>query len=168
MGEEEVKYRLFDEPDDLQLVADWQVQFWWFLVAAGFILLVIAGVLFMKRRRKAGSGVSDEQVAYEEARQTLNGIEGEVGARAAATEVSLVLRRYLARSLGEPALFETQEETLGRHDSLVAFPEELRERLSGYFADLGRNKYALGSGESGDGRVFVAQGRDLLEELHRA
>lgn len=171
MAEEGAQFQLLDDPHDLRLVTDWQVQLWWFLVAAGLALLLTAGVLFfVRRKKKKESGISDREEAFVEAEESFGRIGGERGLRDVATEVSLILRRYLARSLGEPALFETQEETVSRHDGLANFPDELRGRVREYFAVLARNKYAVRAREGGDAEgaeALVAEGKDLLEEMHR-
>ena len=78
----------------------------WAWVVIGVAVAAIVGTVFFLRRAKAAAAdprhLRDE--AYARARRELEAVP-EGGIQAAATAVSLVLRRYLAAACGDPALF---------------------------------------------------------------
>ncbi len=167
MDENKDSFELIDTPQDIELVPTWQVEAWWFFVAAGLILLLVAGFLFLKRRRPAVDPHSEKAEAYLEAKSALS-VSGESGNRETAVEVSLILRRYLARSLNEPALFETHEEFIARHDGLVRLPEDVRTSTGEFFERLAAHKYAPEGGDAKARSALVTDGKSLLERIHHA
>ena len=67
---------------------------------------------------------------------------------------------------GDPALYETHEEWVARHDSMEAFGEDLKQQTQSLFARLAEWKYApddLGDEPS----AMVDQSRHLLEAIHQ-
>lgn len=85
--------------------------------------------------------------------------------QAAATHVSLSLRHYLAAVSKDPALFETHEEFVARHEALKNYSVENRELTQTLFHRLARLKY--GSNPVGDPQSLVSDARNLLEQLHQ-
>lgn len=88
-----------------------------------------------------------------------------VNARDAAVQASLILRRYLAVVARDPALYETHEEFVLRHDSLLEFSVEARSAVSVGFGRLAALKYTLETPTVTAADV-IAEGRALLKILH--
>jgi hypothetical protein len=137
----------------------------WAWVLIGLIVAAGVGVVFFIRRTQTTAAdprhLRDE--AYARAQHDLEAVP-EGGMQAAATEVSLVLRRYLATVCGDPALFETHEEFVSRHAALASYPEELRNVTAEGFSHLARLKY--GREANGDPVALFTAARQLLDRLH--
>ncbi len=86
-------------------------------------------------------------------------------ARDAAVQASLILRKYLALAAKDPALFETNEEFISRHDALQALTETAREASGIGFTRLASLKYAAEVPDLNPAEV-VNESRTLLETLH--
>ena len=138
----------------------------WAWVLIGLAVAATVGVAFFIRR--ANALASDprhlKEEAYELAQHELESVP-EGGLQAAATKVSLVLRRYLATVCGDPALFETHEEFISRHAALAGYPEELRNVAAEGFSHLARLKY--GREANGDPVALFGAARQLLDRLHQ-
>ena len=167
MDEAKDSLELIDTPKDIELVPTWQVEAWWFFVAAGLIFLVIAAILLLKRKRPVHDPLREKREAYSEAEAAMSGA-GKKSSREMAVEVSLILRRYLARSLSEPALFETHEEFIARHDGLASLPEDVRNATGEFFERLAARKYAPESAGTEATSDLVTDGKNLLERIHHA
>ena len=84
----------------------------------------------------------------------------------AATECSLILRRYLVALTGDPALFETHEEWVSRHDAIENLDADLQQQTRSLFSQLAEWKYA--PADHGDEpSVVIEHSRNLLEALNR-
>jgi len=138
----------------------------WAWVLIGLVILAIAGFAFFLRRTKTVEADPHHrrEEAYARAQHDLESVP-EGGMQAAATKVSLVLRRYLAIVCGDPALFETHEEFIARHASLSSYPEELRNVTAEGFSHLARLKY--GREANGDPVALFGAARQLLDRLHQ-
>lgn len=140
----------------------------WVWVAAAAALLAAAGLaIFLLRRRAARGGTADsmKQAAYRDALAALDDMTG-ASAREAAVRCSLVLRNYLVKALSDPALFETHEEFVARHDALQGLEPAARESARRCFANLSQAKYAPEGPARTPGEI-VDESRGLLETLHR-
>ena len=165
MEEKENAFELVESRDALELVPTWEVQAWWFL-AAGSALLVLALLIFLRRRAKVSPDPHKEKrEAYAAAKAELAAI-AESGSREMATAVSIALRKYLARSLNEPALFETHEEFIGRHEVLKDLPEDVRAETEAFFGKLAGMKYAPEDMPVDGSRP--EDGLAVLERIHKA
>jgi hypothetical protein len=161
---------LEENRDAMELVPSWEVEWWWYAVGVAvlilLILLILLVVMLMGRKVAVDVG-KQKRDAYKRALGRLAEMRDDMG-KGVAVGVSVELRRYLAESLGEPALFETQEEFVSRHDALAGFSEELKGDVGRYFGELAAVKY--GPVESG-GEVagdMVARGISLLERMYAA
>jgi len=140
-----------------------EMHWWiWGLLALAAIL-VIALLVAILRRSKQGPRV-DPSAARRRALAALAGIDPSKRAAEVATEVSLLLRRFLADTLGDPALFETHEEFLSRQASLDGLPEDQRQQTRDHFATLAHLKY--GPDTEADTTELLTETRQLLENLH--
>ena len=113
----------------------------WGLIGLAVVAVIAAAVILL--RRKTPGMVDPDRVREEAYRRALAELEGRSGEtmQQAATAVSIALRRYLAVVSGDPALFETHEEFVARHESLASYPEDLRKTTAEGFSHLARLKY---------------------------
>lgn len=138
---------------------------WIGLVVALVLLAIASGLLIWRRRHpRKPDPLALRRQAYQEATVALGKVAATT-ARAAAVQASLILRRYLAAALADPALYETHEEFIARSDSLKALVEPAREACQRGFASLAAIKYSP-AGDHGDPAGIVADARSLLETLH--
>jgi hypothetical protein len=122
-------------------------------------------LLRWRRRRRASRRPHAMRVlAYKDAAGSLDQISA-ANARAAAVQTSLIIRKYLARAAADPALFETHEEFIARHDALHSLTEPARAACASGFARLAALKYAPAVAAQ-DAAAVVAAARELLETLH--
>ena len=137
----------------------------WWAIGGGVLLLVLLA-WFLLRGRKPGmvDPVKTREEAYRRAAAEL-AAPAAGSMQEAATKVSLVLRRYLAVVAGDPALFETHEEFVARHESLASYPAELRQAAAEGFSHLARLKY--GREAAGDPAALFSAARQLLDRLHQ-
>jgi hypothetical protein len=138
---------------------------WAWLAIAGAALALVALTVFLRRDKRAAA---DPALAREQAyRAAVTELEAPPagGMQEAATRVSIALRRYLAAVAGDPALFETHEEFVARHEALARYPEDLRKTTAEGFSHLARLKY--GREASGDPATLLAAARQLLDRLHQ-
>ena len=168
MEEKNNSFELVETQEALKLVPTWEPQAWWFFAAAGLVVLLLFVVLLLLRSRKIAADPGRERrEAYKEAKSDFKDYHG-TNFREAAAWVSLVLRRYLAKSMSEPALFETHEEFVGRHDGLKDLPEDVRADVGRYFSFLAALKYAPEAGNEITADEITSGGAALLERIHRA
>lgn len=137
-------------------------------LAAAAVIVVLAGIgwWWWWRRRKpvAGGMVALRQVAFAEACAAMAAIST-ADVRDAAVLSSLILRKYLATAAGDPALYETHEEFVARHDALCALTPQVRAATAEGFSRLAALKYApvLPAAVAAD---VMADARALLVTLH--
>ena len=165
MEEKENTFELVESRDALELVPTWEVEAWWFLAAGGAILLIGLLVFLLKRTKVSHDPLKETREAYIAAKAELEAI-GEGGSRGIATAVSLALRNYLARSMNEPALYETHEEFVGRHQGLKDLPEDVRLETGTFFGKLAAMKYA--PEDMPMEGVIRDEGISILERIHQA
>jgi hypothetical protein len=139
---------------------------WWWLVAGIFALAVLLVVVMLRIRGKAQAPAAamQREAAYREAMAALAGT-APADARAAAVLSSLAVRKYLSVAAADPALFETHEEFIARHDALNAFKPEARAAAESGFSRLAALKYAPQQPAATSANV-IAESRTLLQTLH--
>lgn len=141
MEEKVNQLELVESQEALRLVPTWELQAWWFFAAVGVVLLLILLIFFLRRKKNLIHLQEIKKQAYSAAKIELAALCSE-DARGTAIELSFILRRYLARTMSEPALFETHEEFISRHDALAGFSAELRKEIGIFFTALSQIKYA--------------------------
>jgi hypothetical protein len=139
---------------------------WWWLVAVIFALVALLVVVMLRIRGKAKppSAAMLRESAYLEAVAALSA-NAPADARAAAVIASLAVRKYLSVAASDPALFETHEEFIARHDALNAFKPEARAAAETGFTRLAALKYAPREPDASPANV-IAESRSLLQTLH--
>lgn len=148
------------------LLPDPSLPLWaWGLIGLG-VIAVIAALVYFLRKKPVGM-VDPNRVREEAYRRAVAELEPKPAEtmQQAATSVSIALRRYLAVVSGDPALFETHEEFVARHESLASYPEDLRATTAEGFSHLARLKY--GPEASGDPVALYSAARQLLDRLHQ-
>ncbi len=141
----------------------------WMIWGATLILLLFVCLAVLALRRKAAAPPNPQslrQTAFNEAVAALAKIAAAVPTREAAVRCSLILRKYLATAAAEPALFETHEETISRHEALKGFSPEARMTTQAGFGRLAALKYAPEIPDIPASNV-VSESSALLKTLHQ-
>ncbi|MDC0087933.1 DUF4381 domain-containing protein [Akkermansiaceae bacterium] len=114
----------------------------WLIVALGLILLIGAIYWIYKART---SKAFQQKPSIDKARdeiQKLRDNADDMEPHTAATELSLIVRRYLAGAFSDPALFETNEEFTLRQSALPSLHTESRELVTQHLSKLSQLKYS--------------------------
>jgi len=168
MENDENSFELVENREAIELVPTWELHWWWLLVAAGAVLLLVVLIRFLRRKKVRSDPSRAKREAYRKSIEAFGGIEANGAGRDVAVRVSVILRAYLAESLGEPSLYETHEEFIGRHDALAELSDDTKEATADFFAELAALKYGPekpGNEVSGN---LKERGRVLLERIHAA
>ena len=164
MNEKSGNFELLEPASPEALVPDSWLEPWMILVAVLLALALLAVVILKKKKVARLDPLAVRQAAHAAAAAALDKI-GAVPAREAAVQSSLILRRYLSVVAGDPALFETHEEYVSRHEALKAFSEDARSAASLGFARLAAIKYAAETPDMATEQV-ISGSQTLLEILH--
>ena len=157
-------FELLEPRSPESLVPDSWVEPWMIVLLVVVALGLIAVLIFRKKIRSAPTPLGLRTLAFAEATAALDGID-EVAPREAAVRSSLIVRKYLSTVVKDPALFETHEEYVARHEALKNFSEEAREATRLGFARLAAIKYSPQAPDLDTPQV-LAGSRNLLEILH--
>lgn len=159
-------FEFIETSDAIELVPKREIEAWWFVAAAGLVLGIAFMVVRLLRKKQVADPGREKRLAYTDAITDFETASCG-GAQEAAILVSSILRRYLARSMGEPALFETHEEFVFCHDALKDLPEDTRGWVGKFFTRLAELKYAPVPVDA-ESTAILAEGRELLERIHAA
>lgn len=143
--------------------ASW-VEPWMIFTFILLILIVLAFFAFRKKRPVVLDPNAARIAAHTEAASALAAV-GVVTPREAAVQCSLIIRRYLSVVANDPALFETHEEYISRHEALKNFSEEARRSATLGFGRLAAIKYSPGTADLDTPQV-IAGSQSLLEILN--
>ncbi len=157
-------FELLEPPSPDALIPDSRVETWMIVVAALVMLGLLALFLFRRKKAAVSDPLAVRAAAHAEALAALGSIPAS-HTRDVAVQCSLIVRKYLSTAAADPALFETQEETLARHEALAGFTEEARAAAGAGFSRLAALKYAAEVPDVATGEV-IAESRALLETLH--
>ncbi|MFN5868426.1 MAG: hypothetical protein ACK46A_03745, partial [Akkermansiaceae bacterium] len=140
MADSKTKFELADSHEAMDLVPNWELE-WWHIVLSASILIfaIFLGYLFL-RKSKIQYPNQSKLLAYQDALSGLEKLDASIG-KENVIIVSLVLRQYLAKAMNEPALYETHEEFIGRHDAIKGLSEDLKLEITNYFSKLAAIKY---------------------------
>lgn len=164
MNEKSGTFELMEPPSPEALVPDSWMEPW--MIAVAVLLVALLALLLLRKKKPAPfDPLAIRRAAYTEAAAALATIGAAVPAREAAVQGSLILRKYLSVAAADPALFETHEETLSRHDALNGFSEAARQAAERGFSRLAALKYAQQLPDVATVNV-TADSRALLETLH--
>ena len=157
-------FELVEGNEAIRMVPALEPHLWWFFSGVILIFGILGCFLLIRKKRVVHDPSRLRHEAYEQARAALAQVSAED--LESAIEVSFILRRYLSLSFEEPALFETHEELISRHDALSAFPDNLRREIGDFFAKLASCKYTLGDTSENFAEITV-EGTALLERMHK-
>ncbi len=161
------KLELLEAPSPESLLPDSGFSQWWIIAGVALLVLIMVVVIMIARKRKSSAPSTQtlRHAARAEAVEALSKIIV-TDARDAAIQCSLILRRYLSIAAGDPALFETHEEFISRHDALLQLTAETRLVAATGFTRLATMKYAPEiPAEPAAGKI-ISDSRSLLETLH--
>ena len=164
MNEKSGNFELLEPARPEALVPDSLLEPWMIPAAVALLLAITAYLIFRKRKSPAGDPLAARKAAYQDAAAALEKINS-LQARDAAVQSSLILRKYLSLAANDPALFETHEEFISRHDALQALTHDARNAAETGFARLASLKYAAEIPDLSPLDV-VTESRALLETLH--
>lgn len=163
MEEAPPSLELRDIPDVAPLLPHAWWPWWvWLAIAVAFIL---PWWLIRHLGNKPPSQASLRLMAYKDAMQSLEAAKSLADPVSRTTALSLALRRYLAVAFSDPALYETHEELLARHEAFGALPDSLRHALGEHFSTLCRYKYAPCE-KVVDLSLLIPQATTLLQQIH--
>lgn len=138
----------------------------WLAAAVLVILLGIALWMFLRKRKPAGADLAAiRKAALADAQNALDKL-APGSCRETAVMTSLILRKYLSAAANDPALFETHEEFVSRHDSLQDLTPDARAAAENGFTRLAALKYAP-QVPAAEPQQIITESRGLLETLHR-
>lgn len=138
----------------------------WIWILLLSIIFVICLIIFLAKRkpRKTIDPLARRKAAYKAAVKSFSEATA-TNSREAAVKSSMILRRFLADAVADPALFETHEEFITRQDSLTKLTQTAREAATVAFSKLAKIKYAPEI-PSDDPSSILANGRQLLDTLN--
>ena len=167
MADSKTKFELAESHEAMDLVPNWQVEWWCFVIPGAALLLLILLGFYISRKSKVQDPKQAMRLAYQEAMAELEKLDASIG-KENVIIVSLVLRQYLARVMNEPALYETHEEFIGRHDVIKDLSEELKLEITDYFSKLAAIKYGPDEGVVVDVETFKQGAINFLERIYTA
>lgn len=157
-------FELLDPPSPDALVPDSPVEPWMVVAAALVVIALLVWLALRKKKSPIAAQREARHAAHAEAVSALDSIRPD-GPRDAAIQCSLILRKYLSIAAADPALFETHEETLSRHQAFAKLNEDTRRAAADGFSRLAALKYAPDIPDTLSNAV-VNESRALLETLH--
>lgn len=164
MNEKTNSFELREPASPEALVPASWVEPWMVLTLIFPVLIILAFFVFKKKRSPVTDPSATRRAAFNEAAAALAGI-GSVLPREAAVQSSLILRRYLSVVANDPALFETHEEYVSRHEALKNFSEDARGSTALGFARLAAIKYSPATADMDTPQV-ISGSQSLLEILN--
>jgi len=156
---------LLEAPSPESLLPDSGFSQWWIVAGAALLVLIVVLVILWKRRSPAPSTATLRHAAHVDALADFTHTTA-TDARDAAIQCSLILRKYLSIAAGDPALFETHEEFISRHDALHSLTVESRLAAATGFTRLATLKYAPDIPTDASAEKIIQESRALLETLH--
>ena len=167
MADSKTKFELADSHEAMDLVPNWELEWWHIVLSASILILAIfLGYLFL-RKSKIQYPNQSKLLAYQDALSGLEKLDASIG-KENVIIVSLVLRQYLAKAMNEPALYETHEEFIGRHDAIKGLSEDLKLEITNYFSKLAAIKYGPDEGAVADVDTLKQGAIKFLERIHSA
>lgn len=139
----------------------------WCVIGGVILLLVVIAILIWRNARQSPAATKEdlEQKARADAMAALADC-AMINPNQTATECSLIVRRYLSELTGDPALYETHEQWVMRHDALEDFNDSFKEQIGELFSKLAALKYA--PEHKGDSpAAIIENSRYVVDAAHR-
>jgi ABC-type multidrug transport system fused ATPase/permease subunit len=165
MADSKTKFKLVESHEAMDLVPTWELQWWWIALLVFFLAVLVLLVIVILKKAKVYDSSNLKREAFQRAMAELDKLDESLG-KENVIMVSLVLRKYLAKVMKEPALYETHEEFIGRHDAIKGFNEELKVAISEYFSKLAALKYGPDEGVVSDVELLKRGAVNMLERIH--
>ena len=139
----------------------------WCMIGGIALLLALLGFVIWRKARRSSTETAEDtnEKARADALASLATCPTEDRTETA-TECSIIVRRYLSRRTGDPALYQTHEEWVSRHDSLEDFSDGIKQQLDELFSQLARSKYAP-SDQGDEPGVMIENSRQVIDAVHR-
>ncbi len=167
MAESKTKYELAESHEAMDLVPTWELEWWWIALPVAALLMVGLLGYFLLRKSRTEDPNKNKREAFQQALSELAQLDASLG-KENVIMVSLAIRKYLAKSMNEPALYETHEEFIGRHDAIKDLKEDLKLEISDYFSQLAAIKYGPSEGQDIHFDDLKQGATKLLERIHSA
>lgn len=139
----------------------------WLWIIIGVVLVVlVASLIFWlicHRMKHAKDPANIREAAFKDAIAALDAIP-QNDPHSAALESSMILRKYLSITAEDPALFETHEEFVSRHDALQKISQAMRDEVAAIFSRLATIKYAPDA-VNANAETIVGDSHQLLHAL---
>jgi hypothetical protein len=139
---------------------------WLWIIIGAVLLASLIFWLICHRMKHAKDPANIREAAFKEAIAALDAIP-QNDPHSAALESSMILRKYLSITAEDPALFETHEEFVSRHDALQKIPQATRDEVAAIFSRLATIKYAPDAANA-NAENIVGDSRQLLHALRVA
>jgi hypothetical protein len=165
MEEPQDSYKLVENRDAMDLVPTWEFEMWWFIALGAGVLVVALFVVFLWKMKPKDHPSKERELAYREALKALSEMNAG-NPKETAIQVSLIVRSYLAKYLEEPALYETHEEFVSRHDALAKLPTDTRSETREFFSQLAELKYGPDQVGATEPESLRQKAIELLERIH--
>jgi hypothetical protein len=134
----------------------------WFIIGVVLVTSLIFW-LICRRMKRSKDPANIREAAFKDAIAALDAIP-QNDPHSAALESSMILRKYLSITTEDPALFETHEEFVSRHDALQKISQAMRDEVAAIFSRLATIKYAPDAANAND-ETIVGDSRQLLHAL---
>jgi hypothetical protein len=164
MNQTTTSFELLEPTSPEALLPGFWIEPWMIALAVGIIFVVVTVILLKSKKTPRFDPQAARLAAHAEATAALAQI-GSQSPRDAAIQSSLILRKYLAAAASDPALFETHEEYVSRHEALKNFSEESRKAAGLGFTRLASLKYAAEIPTASASEV-ITDSQSLLKTLH--
>lgn len=161
----QTKYELAESHEAMDLVPTWELEWWWIVIPVAALLLLVLLAYLLFRKPKAEDIHKARLEAYQHALSELAKLDVSLG-KENVIMTSLIMRQYLAKTMKEPALYETHEEFIGRHDAIKGLNENLKAEITSYFTQLAAIKYGPVEGSEIQVDSLRQGATQLLERIH--
>jgi hypothetical protein len=167
MADSKTNFELAESHEAMDLVPTWELEWWWIALPAFFLVIIVLLAIVIFKNTRVHNTINLKRESFQQALAELAQLDESLG-KENVIMVSLVLRKYLAKIMKDPALYETHEEFIGRHDAIKNLNEELKLAISDYFSKLAALKYGPDEGAVSDVESLKRGAVKLLERIHSA
>lgn len=146
----------------------------WILALIILLLLaLLAGLIFLilklagKAKPPLATGVNPRHAAQERL-LALRDLPAETPLADLATQISLILRHYLAASKAEKALYQTREEFITSENRLRNLPPAIAEKTTAFLTELSALQYAPPQSDPAQVAGLIERGLTTLDAIATA
>ena len=158
-------FQLLESSTIEPMIPKHEIPWFWIALISAVIAAVLVIVIY-RHRKRANDPEKIREKNFQQSLADLDAITN-ADAQTAAVQSSMILRKYLSIAANDPALYETHEEFIARHDALQKIPHEKRNETSATFDRLAALKYAPATPDA-RAESIIGESRNLLLSLHAA